>query len=257
MADITNKKTGRVAAAIAVNAPAITKPTAPKVIAEKAVAPAIQVKTPTPAAAIAAAPPAVTKPAAPKVIAEKAAAPAIQVKTPTPAAPTIAAAPKQGAILMNDTLKTAEATIKTATVETAEKATAMLKDMNTRAKAAFEKSGEVAKDVVEFNKANLEAIVESAKIAAKGGQTAAQTVAELTRKNFEATTAMLKSAAAVKSPTDFFKLQGDFARSQFDGVVAEMSKSSEFYLKLAGEVFQPIQHRYTAAAEQVKARMAA
>ncbi len=221
MADVTTKKTGRVAAAIAVPAPAVKQP------------------------------------AAKKAMAEKTAAPAIKVKTPTPAAPSLVAAPKQGAILMNDTLKTAEATIKTATAETAEKATAMFKDMNTRAKAAFEKSGDVAKDVVEFNKANLEAIVESAKIAAKGGQTAAQNVAELTRKNFEATTTMLKSAAAVKSPTDFFKLQGDFARSQFDGAVAEMSKSSEFYLKLAGEVFQPIQNRYTVAAEQVKARMAA
>jgi hypothetical protein len=36
-----------------------------------------------------------------------------------------------------------------------------------------------------------------------------------------------------------------------------MSKSTEFYLKLAGEVFQPIQNRYSVAAEQMKARFAA
>ena len=108
-----------------------------------------------------------------------------------------------------------------------------------------------------FNKANIEAFVESAKIAAKGAQTAAQAAAEYGRKNFEATSTLVKSAAAVKTPTELFKLQGDFARSQFDGAVAEMSKSSERYLKLVGEIFQPIQSRYSVAAEELKTRLAA
>jgi phasin family protein len=166
------------------------------------------------------------------------------------------AAPK-GTKTMNDTVKQVEETVKKATAEAGEKATEMFKDMNTRAKAAFDKAGSFAKDAAEFNKANLEAFVESGKIAAKGAQTAAQNTAELVRKNFEATSTLVKTAAAVKSPTELFKLQGDFARSQFDGVVAEMSKSSEFYLKLVGEVFQPIQSRYAVVAEELKTRMAA
>jgi phasin family protein len=158
---------------------------------------------------------------------------------------------------MNDTVKQVEETVKAATAEATTQATEMFKDINVKAKGALAKVGDISKDAVEFSKANLEAVVESGKIAAKGAQTAAQSAAELGRKNFEATTAVLKQVAAVKSPTEFFKLQGDFARSQFDSAVAEMSKSSEFYLKLAGEVFQPIQNRYSVAAEQVKARMAA
>lgn len=203
-----------------------------------------------------------------KIEAKPAAKPAVAAKKPaTPKAAkasvvkqsvtkTPVVAPK-GPNKMNDTVKQVEETVKKATAEVTEKTTEAFKDMNVRAKAAFEKAGEFAKDAAEFNKANLEAFVESGKIAVKGVQTAAQNAAEYGRKNFEATSSMVKSAAAVKSPTELFKLQGDFARSQFDGAVAEMSKSTEFYLKLAGEIFQPIQTRYTVVADELKTRMAA
>ncbi len=169
----------------------------------------------------------------------------------------IATIPNKGPKIMNDTVKQVEETVKAATAEVTTQATEMFKDIKGKAKDAMSKVGDITKEAVEFSKANLEAVAESGKIAANGAQTAAQTAAELGRKNCEATTAALKEIAAVKTPTDFFKLQGEFARTQFDSAVAEMSKSSEFYLKLAGEVFQPIQNRYSAAAEQVKARMAA
>lgn len=218
---------------------------------------------------VAAAPKVEAKPvvAAPKIVAKAAAKPAPKAKKkvapkavkakriPSPNAAPLAA-PK-GLKTMTDTVKQVEETIKKATAEFSEKATEALKDVNIRAKAAFEKVGTLAKDATEFNKANLEAMVESAKIAAKGAQTAAQAAAEFGRKNFEATSTLVKSAAAVKSPTELFKLQGDFARSQFDGAVAEMSKSSERYLKLVGEIFQPIQSRYSVAAEEIKTRLAA
>ena len=53
------------------------------------------------------------------------------------------------------------------------------------------------------------------------------------------------------------KAQSDFVRGQFDAVVADFSKSTEFYTKLAGEIAKPIQNRYAAASEQVKTRFAA
>ena len=64
-------------------------------------------------------------------------------------------------------------TVKTAAADAGEKITEVLKDVNVKAKDAFAKSGAVAKDVVEFHKANLEAVVESGKLAAKGAQTVA------------------------------------------------------------------------------------
>ena len=170
--------------------------------------------------------------------------------------PMSAAAEKKGTT-MNDTVKQVEETVKKATAQAGEKATEMFNDASTRAKSAMEKAVTFSKDAVEFNKANLEAFVESGKLAAKGAQSAAQNAADFGRKNFEATTAMIKEAAAVKSPTDLLKVQSDFARGQLDRFVAEVSKSSEFTLKLAGEVFQPIQSRYSAAADAIKTRLAA
>lgn len=184
-----------------------------------------------------------------KKVAAKTVAVPKTVTLKTKAAPVKAAASTKG--------KTMTDTVKNMTAEAGEKATEMFKDITARAKTAFAKSSEIVKDLTEFNKDNLEAVVESGKIAVKGVQTAAQTAADYTRKNFEATTTMLKSAAAVKSPTELLKLQSDFAKSQFEGAVAEMSKSSEFTLKLMGEMFQPISNRYSVAAEMVKTRLAA
>lgn len=227
-----------------------------------------------PVVAAVAAPTPEVKPA-PVVAKPVAAAPAVKasktVKTATKSVKTVAAkkpvtakkvatpkakvAPVKAAATVKG--KSMTDTVKTVSADVAEKASELLKDVTSRAKTAFEKGGEITKEVVAFNKDNLEAVVESGKIAARGVQTAAQTAADFGRKNFEATTTMLKGAAAVKTPTELLKLQSDFAKSQFEAAVAEMSKSSEFTLKLLGDVFQPISNRYSVAAEMVKSRLAA
>lgn len=163
---------------------------------------------------------------------------------------TVFSNPIEGMTEMTDTVKKVAA-------EAGEKATAMLKDVNVRAKDLLAKGGEMTKEVMEFNKANIEAVVESGKIAAKGAQTAAQNAVELTKKNWEANTTHAKALTGVRAPADFFKMQTEFARTQFDAAVAEMSKNTEFTLKLAGEVVAPLQNRYSVVVEQVKARMAA
>ncbi len=158
---------------------------------------------------------------------------------------------------MTDTVKKIEDTVKATTAEVSEKATEMFHDMQGKAKAAFEKSGDMMKDVVEFHKANLEAVVESGKLAAKGTQTAMQNGVEFSKKNWEATTAHVKTVSGLRAPADFVKAQSEFARGQFDSMVAEFTKSSEFTMKMMGEVMQPIQNRAAAVAEQMKTRMAA
>lgn len=141
-----------------------------------------------------------------------------------------------------------ENTIKDATV----KGEAFIADMNTRAKAAMEKGTKAFEQINEFNKGNVEALVESGKIAAKGFETLGQGYAEYARKQFEGTTAALKSFAGVKSPTEFMKLHADFVRGQFDSMVAETSKNTEAFIKLAGDVAKPISNRVAVAAEKLK-----
>lgn len=132
------------------------------------------------------------------------------------------------------------------------KAQAVFADWNDRTKAAVEKSTKLVEEANEFAKGNLEAVVESGRIAAKGFETLGQDAAEYGRKSFESATAALKTLATVKSPTEFFKLQSDFVRGAFDSYVAEASKNTEAVLKLAGDAAQPISSRFAVAAEKVK-----
>ena len=141
-----------------------------------------------------------------------------------------------------------ENTIKDATV----KGEALIADMNTRAKAAMEKGTKAFEQINEFNKGNVEALVESGKIAAKGFETLGQGYAEYARKQFEGMTATMKSFAGVKSPTDFLKLHSEFVKGQFDSMVAETSKNTEAFIKLAGDVAKPISNRVAVAAEKLK-----
>ena len=134
----------------------------------------------------------------------------------------------------------------------AEQFRAAFGDINERAKAAADKGAKIAEELAELTRGNVEAMVASSKIAAKGVETMSQDAAEYSRKSFEEASAVLKSFAEVKSATDFFKLQGDYARSAFDAAVAESARVSETVLKLAGEVAEPINSRYNVAAERVK-----
>jgi len=125
-------------------------------------------------------------------------------------------------------------------------------DVNERAKAAVERSAKIVEELADLTRGNVEAMVASSKVAAKGVETLSQEAAEYSRKSFEEASTALKGIVEVKSATDLFKLQGDFARAAFDAAVAESARLSEAMLKIAGDVAEPITSRYTVAAERVK-----
>lgn len=147
-------------------------------------------------------------------------------------------------------------TMKKEANQAADRFQAVFGDVNERAKTAIERNTRLAEEVTELTKGNVEALVASTKIAAKGVETLGQEVAEMSRKSFEDASAALKGFADVKSPTDLFRLQSDFARNQFDMIVAESSKLSETMIKLAGQVAEPITGRYSVAAERVRSAVA-
>lgn len=133
-----------------------------------------------------------------------------------------------------------------------DKTNEMFAGMKDQAKGAMEKGAAAVSELNSFTKGNVEALVESGKIAVAGVQTLAQDQAAYVRKQIEEATAAVKTFAAVKSPTEFVKLQGDYVRQQFDTMIAETSRSTEAMLKLVGEVAQPISNRFALAAEKIK-----
>ncbi|HKR25344.1 MAG TPA: TIGR01841 family phasin [Allosphingosinicella sp.] len=155
---------------------------------------------------------------------------------------------KTGVKIMNTQTKKAAETAQIA----AEQIKTVFGDVNERAKAATEKTAKIVEELAEITRGNVEAMVASSKVAAKGVESMSQDAAEYGRKSFETATQAFKSFTDVKSATDFFKLQGDFARSAFDSAVAESARVSETVLKLAGDVAEPLTSRYSVAAERVK-----
>jgi phasin family protein len=184
----------------------------------------------------------------------------VKTPKPTPAPVKTLAEPKPAAApvetmkgpTMTDTVNTTAEQTKNFAQDAQNRATAMFQDVNARAKSAMERSTKLFEELNEFNKGNIEAMVESSRVAAKAAEQLGQQAAETARKNFENATQAMKSFASVKTPTEFFQLQSDYARSAFDQLIAETSKNSETMLKLAGDVFQPISNRFAVAAEKIK-----
>jgi phasin family protein len=228
-------------------------PSAAPASTPKAEAPAAVAKA---AAAPAQAAAKVVKAAAPARPARKprAAKPARAAKPTTrkvgrPAKRAVAAAATQTTRIQNEGTRI----MKKETAQVADRLQAVFGDVNERARTQIERNTRIAEEMTELSKGNVEAMVASTKVVAKGLETVGQEVADFSRKSFEDASAALKSFTQVKSATDFFRLQSEFARTQFDGLVAESSKLSETMIKLAGDVAEPLASRYSVAAERVKA----
>ena len=128
----------------------------------------------------------------------------------------------------------------------------MAADAQTRLKGVYAKGSEVAGDVVSFHKHNLEAMVESGKVLTSGMQDMGREAVADTKKAAEQVTEDVRLMAAVKSPTELFKLQGDIARRNVDAAIAYGSKSTEAWLKLANEAMAPLTSRASEAAEKFR-----
>jgi phasin family protein len=230
-------------------APEAVAPKAPVADAPKTARTAEAAK-PAPVAAKAA------KPAKAKAARRKA-APKKAARVARAAAPMAAAAAAKKIIKRNKTIQTkGTRTMKNEANKIADRVQAAFGDVNERARVQIERNTRIAEEMTELGRGNVEAIVASTKVAAKGVETIGQEVAEYSRKSFEEASAALKAFAEVKSPTDFFRLQSEFARTQFDSLVAETSRFSETMIKIAGDVAAPLTSRYSVAAEKVKTAVA-
>ena len=234
---------------------------APKIeaVAKAVEAPAKSAPVKTPAARKTAAK---RKPAAKKVAAKKPAQKPAAKKTAKrkvaakKAAPAKAPAKNVAAKAASTITKAKETIMATAknakTTDFVDTAKSVAADAQTRLKSVYAKGSEVAGDVVAFHKHNLEAVVESGKVLTSGMQDLGREAVTDTKKVAEQVTEDVRLMAAVKSPTELLKLQGDMTRRNLDAAIAYSSKSTEAWLKLANEAMAPITSRASEAAEKFK-----
>ena len=150
--------------------------------------------------------------------------------------------------MTNETIEQVQETQRVA----ADRFQAAFSDVNERSRDAMQRNARIVEEMTDLARGNVEAFVASSKVAARGVEQLSQEVSEFSRRSFEQASTAFRSFSEVRSPADLFRLQSDFARQAFDGIVAESSKVSETVLKLAGEVAEPLTSRYAVAAERVK-----
>lgn len=213
--------------AATVKAPEPVKAPAAKVAPPAAVAPAPEVVAP----AIEAAPP------APSIPVAEAPAPIAADTAVLPATPTPSPAAKE--VPMTETIDLSPAK-------------SAFYDLQAKAKAGLEKSQAMMAEASEFAKGNLEAAVESSKIAAASVQELTGSFIAESKATFETLSAEVKELASAKSPTEFFKLHSDLTLKHFDNAVAYSSKHSEKLMKLATEITAPLTARVSLAMEKLQ-----
>lgn len=144
----------------------------------------------------------------------------------------------------------------TMTAKTTKDYTAIIKsagaDVQAKAKLALAKGSEVLGEVSEFTKGNVEALKTSGTILGTGLQDLGKTYVAEGKSAYATVTGDVKELKAVKTPTDFVRLQTSILRRNLDHAFNFGGKNSETMIKLAGEAFAPISARANLAVAKVK-----
>jgi hypothetical protein len=96
-------------------------------------------------------------------------------------------------------------------------------------------------DLQTVGKDNVEATLKSFGAFSKSGQAIAVEVADYSKKSFEQGTAALEKLFGVKSFDKAFEVQADYAKTAYEGFVAQASKLGELYADLAKETYKPFE----------------
>jgi len=102
-----------------------------------------------------------------------------------------------------------------------------------------------------FAKGNVEAVVASGQAATKGFETLAKAATDYTKASVAEAQATFKALSGAKTAKDFFEIQNDSMKKAYEGFVAESSKMSELFVKMAQDAFEPLSSRMAVAVETI------
>jgi phasin family protein len=115
---------------------------------------------------------------------------------------------------------------------------------------AFPQAAPRFDELAELNKGNLDAILAAGAIAKKGMETMADEFAAYNQEAIEESIAGVKAMLGIKTFQDWVEFQTAYARGVFDKTVANTTKLSEMSAKVATEMAEPMQARFTKVSEK-------
>ena len=95
--------------------------------------------------------------------------------------------------------------------------------------------------IQKFGKEQLEASQAAFQEVAKGLQAIATEATDYSKKSFETSSAFVEKLIGVKKLDEAITLQSDFAKSSYEGFVAQATKFGELYAAVAKEAFKPVE----------------
>jgi hypothetical protein len=96
-------------------------------------------------------------------------------------------------------------------------------------------------DFQKSSKEQIEAATAAATTVAKGLQGIAAEATEYSKKSLEGGSALVEKLLGVKTLDAAIQIQSDYAKSAYEGFVAQATKFSELYTNLAKEAFKPME----------------
>lgn len=112
-------------------------------------------------------------------------------------------------------------------------------------------------DVISFNQANIDALVQSTTTLTTGTEQVTKEAFSYMSKAFETSIENAKTLAACKTAAEALQLQQKMAKEALDAAVAETTRLSEMSTVVSKSAIEPIQKLYKGAFDSIKAAKAA
>lgn len=120
-------------------------------------------------------------------------------------------------------------------------------------KKGFENASKNFEDMSAFAKDNVDALMASANVTAKGSEDIMAEMFAFAKKSMEDSAAISKNLTTVKSVEDFMAIQADFTKTSMESFMAEMTKLGDMMVDTSKKAYEPINARVTAAGDIINA----
>lgn len=132
----------------------------------------------------------------------------------------------------------------------AETATKNMEQLATYARKHFEDSVTAMNEISGLSKGHMEALVASTQAATKGAEALTKAAADYSKKSMDELTVTMKTLTSAKSPKEFFEVNNQIAKANYDNFVAHSSKFTEMSIKMVNDVFEPLSSRMAVAMDK-------
>jgi len=105
-------------------------------------------------------------------------------------------------------------------------------------------------EIQKYGKQQIEAATSASASLTKGMQEIATQSTDYSKKAFAETSAVVEKLLGAKTMESAIQIQTEFAKSAYEGFVAQTTKMNEICVKLATEAFKPLEAAFAKAQPQ-------